>query len=78
MEPSPLTQQTRPAVFKPKVVQLYEQLFEEAVEKPEGFWHELFLLKPDAASLRNALADLSADDLLHQQVRPSPWPAIVF
>ncbi|KAJ9645935.1 hypothetical protein H2199_002978 [Coniosporium tulheliwenetii] len=71
MEPSPLTQQTRPAVFKPKVIKLYEQLFEEAVEKPEGFWHELFLLKPDAASLRSVLADLSVDDLLHQQVDPN-------
>lgn len=27
MEPSPLTQQARPEVFKPKVVELYEQLF---------------------------------------------------
>ena len=27
MDPSPLTQQARPEVFKPKVVELYERLF---------------------------------------------------
>lgn len=27
MESSPLTQQTRPEAFKPKIVQLYENLF---------------------------------------------------
>ena len=35
--------------------------------KPEGFWRELFLLKPDMTRLGQTLEDLSADDLLHHQ-----------
>src|ERR1700743_1685519 len=41
---------------------------EEEVEKHEVFWEEFFLHKPDPASLKAILADLSADDLLHFQV----------
>ncbi|KAF2433094.1 DUF1741-domain-containing protein [Tothia fuscella] len=72
MEASPLSQQTRPESFQPKVVRLYESLFkdEDDVQKSEGFWLELFLLKPDPKSLRSLLTDLSADDLLHLQAHP--------
>ncbi|KAI9812386.1 MAG: hypothetical protein M1832_000421 [Thelocarpon impressellum] len=69
MEPSPLTQQTRPESFQQKIVELYEGLFkeDEDVEKSEGFWREFFLLRPDKASLQRIQGDLSADDLLHLQ-----------
>jgi len=71
MEASPLTQQARPQTFQPKIVHLYEELFkeDEEVEKPEGFWQEFFLHKPDGGSLRQLLHDLSPDELLHFQVR---------
>lgn len=71
MEASPLTQQARPQTFQPKIVHLYESLFkeDEEEEKPEGFWQEFFLHKPDAASLRDILGELSPEDLLHRQVR---------
>lgn len=70
MEPSPLTLQSRPDYFQPKVVRLYESLFKEEKEIPksEGFWEEFFLLKPDPKSLRRILDSLSPDDLLHFQV----------
>lgn len=73
MEASPLTQQARPETFQPKIVHLYEELLkdEEEVEKPEGFWQEFFLHKPDATSLRKILDDLGPDELLHFQVQPS-------
>ncbi|GAB7349143.1 hypothetical protein MBLNU459_g8085t1 [Dothideomycetes sp. NU459] len=53
MEVSPLKQETRPDTFEPKVVQLYRQLLKvgDDDEKPEGFWRELFLLKPDTDRL---------------------------
>lgn len=38
-------------------------------DKPEGFWAELFLLKPDAARLRQILEDTDAEYLIHLQVR---------
>ena len=71
METSPLTQQARPQTFQPKIVHLYESLFkeDEEEEKPEGFWQEFFLHKPEAVSLRKILGELSAEDLLHRQVR---------
>ncbi|KAK8165689.1 hypothetical protein BKA80DRAFT_271969 [Phyllosticta citrichinensis] len=71
MEPSPLTQQSRPETFTPKIVQLYELLFTEQDDEPEfseGFWQEFFLLKPDPPRLRRVLGDLSADAMLHFQV----------
>jgi hypothetical protein len=70
MEASPLTLQTRPDTFQPKIAQLYESLFkeEEEIPKSEGFWEEFFLLKPDPSSLRKILGALTADDLLHFQV----------
>jgi hypothetical protein len=70
MEASPLTLQTRPDTFQPKIAQLYESLFkeEEEIPKSEGFWEEFFLLKPDPTSLRDILGALTADDLLHFQV----------
>lgn len=71
-------------MLKPKVVDLYESLFQvdspnantqfyvltvqvhdEDFEQTEGFWRELFLLKPDPASLREIVGRISADDLLH-------------
>lgn len=70
MEPSPLTQQSRPESFQPKIVRLYETLFredEEDYDLSEGFWQEFFLLRPDAASLKRILGYLGADDLLHLQ-----------
>ncbi|KAI9717069.1 MAG: hypothetical protein M1812_005004 [Candelaria pacifica] len=69
MEPSPLTQQARPEFFQQKVVQLYQALFSDEgdTETSDGFWQEFFLLRPDKASLRRLLADLSADDLLRFQ-----------
>ncbi|KAI9768561.1 MAG: hypothetical protein M1840_004758 [Geoglossum simile] len=71
MEQSPLTQQARPESFQPKIVGLYEALFkdDEDVDRSEGFWREFFLLRPDPASLRQILADLSADDLLNLQAQ---------
>jgi hypothetical protein len=74
MDASPLTQQSRPESFQPKIVHLYESLFkeEEEIAKPEGFWGEFFLHKPDPASLRDILRTLSPDDLLHFQVWPAP------
>ncbi|KAJ8605038.1 hypothetical protein MRB53_041583 [Persea americana] len=56
MEQSPLSQQERPAQFKPKIATLYEALFQE-----------LFLLKPEVASLKGILDAVSADTLLHHQ-----------
>ncbi|PHH55088.1 hypothetical protein CFIMG_002935RA [Ceratocystis fimbriata CBS 114723] len=82
MEPSPLTRQVQPdQVFKPKVVKLYEELFkstdsdpsfsddDELDEKPEGYWRELFLLKPDGPALRAVLAALPASALLQYETR---------
>lgn len=71
METSPLTQQARPQTFQPKIVHLYESLFkeDEEEEKAEGFWQEFFLHKPEAVGLRKILGELSAEDLLHRQVR---------
>ena len=93
MEQSPLTQQSRPEIFKPKVVYLYETLFAQVRpaepfhewspletdigqsdddthehEISEGFWQELFLLKPNPPGLQRVLAALSAEDLIHLQV----------
>lgn len=73
---SPLTQQSRPGTFEPKIVQLYQQLFslDHEVEEslpPEGFWRELFLLKPEKQKLYDVLEPLTADQLSHLQVRHS-------
>jgi len=70
IDQSPLTLQTRPEVFEPKIVQLYRQLFREHEdeEKSEGFWKELFLLRPDILHLTQILEDTSADYLLQVQV----------
>ncbi|KFY52512.1 hypothetical protein V496_08388 [Pseudogymnoascus sp. VKM F-4515 (FW-2607)] len=69
MEPSPLTQQSRPEVFQQKIVELYDALFkdDEGGDKSEGFWTEFFLLKPDLATLRRILGGLSPSDLLNLQ-----------
>ncbi|KAI9804810.1 MAG: hypothetical protein M1825_001178 [Sarcosagium campestre] len=77
MEQSPLVLQARPHSFQPKIVELYQSLFEthpdgaEEADKPEGFWLEFFLLKPDKAKLHRIVADLGPDDLLqlHCQTR---------
>ncbi|KAL4970810.1 ARMH3 family protein [Aspergillus stella-maris] len=68
---SPLTQQSRPEIFKPKVVQLYENLFQiqDYVEPSEGFWRELFLLPPDRAQLNSILEALTPDETLNLQVQ---------
>ncbi|KAI1506447.1 hypothetical protein F5X99DRAFT_415249 [Biscogniauxia marginata] len=71
MDASPLTQQARPEIFQQKIVHLYEALFKDDVDtegdKPEGFWLEFFLLKPDRASLYKILDDLGPDDLINIQ-----------
>ncbi|KAI2642119.1 hypothetical protein GGS21DRAFT_501216 [Xylaria nigripes] len=72
MEASPLAQQARPEVFQQKIVKLYEALLKDDVDnegdKPEGFWREFFLLKPDRASLLQILSnDFGPDDLIHIQ-----------
>ncbi|KFY16941.1 hypothetical protein V492_01003 [Pseudogymnoascus sp. VKM F-4246] len=69
MEPSPLTQQSRPEVFQQKIVELYDGLFkdDEGGDKSEGFWTEFFLLKPDLATLRRILGAISPSDLLNLQ-----------
>ncbi|QKX55668.1 uncharacterized protein TRUGW13939_02765 [Talaromyces rugulosus] len=66
MEASPLTQQARPEIFQPKIVQLYETLFklENHVEPSEGFWREFFLLPPDTVHLHRILDGFTADDTL--------------
>ncbi|GAP92343.1 putative DUF1741-domain-containing protein [Rosellinia necatrix] len=71
MEASPLTQQARPEIFQQKIVKLYEALFQDdadlEADKPEGFWREFFLLKPDRASLLKILDDFGPDDLIQLQ-----------
>ena len=41
-------------------------------EKSEGFWTELFLLKPDTAKLRQILEDTDAEYLIHLQAGRFP------
>ncbi|OAL51156.1 DUF1741-domain-containing protein [Pyrenochaeta sp. DS3sAY3a] len=70
MEPSPLTQDSRPDAFQPKIIRLYETLFkddDEDAELSEGFWQEFFLHRPDAAGLKRILAAIGPDEMLHQQ-----------
>lgn len=70
MEVSPLTQQTRPSSFQPKVAQLYLDLFKQEDEEfaeSDGFWEEFFLLKPDKPRLKQRLEELTADDIIHLQ-----------
>ncbi|KAL1998273.1 hypothetical protein VTN02DRAFT_6494 [Thermoascus thermophilus] len=77
MEASPLTQQSRPETFKPKIVQLYETLFRttEYAQPTEGFWREFFLLPPDRAQLRAILDKLSPDDMLSLQAQTQQFVA---
>ncbi|GAB7329524.1 hypothetical protein MBLNU13_g01293t2 [Cladosporium sp. NU13] len=69
---SPLTQQQRPDYFEPKIVTLYRDSFRdvEGQEHTEGFWRELFLLKPDLARLKQILEDIDAEYLLHAPHQP--------
>jgi len=75
MEPSPLTQVSRPETFQPKILRLYETLLahdddgddDEHVELSDGFWEEFFLHRPDHAGLRRLLAAMSPDEMLHRQ-----------
>ena len=70
MEASPLTQQERPISLQPKIVRLYDDLFEDDNEQmleSNGFWREFFLLSPDAPRLRQKLEGLYPADLLHFQ-----------
>ncbi|KAI1612644.1 hypothetical protein EDD37DRAFT_562530 [Exophiala viscosa] len=73
---SPLTQLLRPDSFEPKIVQLYLHLFNVLANEDtdedvpsEGFWRELFLLKPDKQRLYDILAPLTANDLLHMHTQ---------
>ncbi|KAJ9605507.1 hypothetical protein H2200_010164 [Cladophialophora chaetospira] len=71
---APLTQQSRPDSFEPKITQLYLHLFnvlpnedaDDAVPS-EGFWRELFLLKSDKQRLYDILEPMTASDLVHMQ-----------
>ncbi|GAM85236.1 hypothetical protein ANO11243_032400 [Dothideomycetidae sp. 11243] len=67
MEQSPLTLQERPETFEAKIVQLYRELFQDPDEydKAEGFWRELFLLRPDLVQLKSLLDQSEPDYLLH-------------
>ena len=70
MEASPLTQQERPSSLQPKIVRLYDILFEDDNEQmleSNGFWREFFLLSPDTTKLRHKLEGLYPGDLLHFQ-----------
>ncbi|CAI7672643.1 unnamed protein product [Penicillium viridicatum] len=71
MDASPLTQQSRPESFKPKIVQLYENLFKapDDADPSEGFWRELFLLPPDRNQLHAILDHLSPDDTIGLQIQ---------
>ncbi|KAJ5823156.1 hypothetical protein N7447_005496 [Penicillium robsamsonii] len=71
MDASPLTQQSRPESFTPKIVQLYENLFKAAddADPSEGFWRELFLLPPDRNQLHAILDHLSPDDTIGLQIQ---------
>ncbi|KAJ5264372.1 hypothetical protein N7505_008293 [Penicillium chrysogenum] len=71
MDASPLTQQSRPESFKPKIVQLYENLFTatDDAEPSEGFWRELFLLPPDRNQLHAILDNWSPDDTIGLQIQ---------
>lgn len=40
-------------------------LQDEHAEPSEGFWRELFLLRPDCSALRRILDNLSTNALLH-------------
>ena len=73
---SPLTQQLRPDVFEPKIVQLYLHLFNalanddvDGAIPTEGFWREFFLLKPDKQRLFDILEPMTASELLHINVQ---------
>ncbi|KAF2470707.1 DUF1741-domain-containing protein [Lindgomyces ingoldianus] len=67
MEPSPLTQVSRPDSFQPKIVHLYETLLDDEYDLSEGFWEEFFLHRPDGAGLRRLLDGLGPDDMLQLQ-----------
>ncbi|EFX06266.1 duf1741 domain containing protein [Grosmannia clavigera kw1407] len=56
----------RPEVFKPKIVQLYDELFsdEDFLVASDGFWTEFFLLRPDRSALRHRIEALSPPQLL--------------
>ncbi|KAK2748858.1 hypothetical protein FQN55_004000 [Onygenales sp. PD_40] len=66
MEASPLTQQSRPDTFQPKIVTLYEHLFlnPEFTDPSEGFWREFFLLPPDRLRLSQILDTITPDGVL--------------
>ncbi|KAL8838250.1 MAG: hypothetical protein Q9176_005179 [Flavoplaca citrina] len=71
MQASPLTQQHRPSSFQPKIDSLYEEIFETRddaeLDFDDGFWREVFLLRPDKSNLRRRLENISVDDLLRIQ-----------
>ncbi|OAL68156.1 hypothetical protein A7C99_0553 [Trichophyton rubrum] len=69
MESSPLTQQTRPETFQPKIVKLYETLLfnSDYAHPTEGFWREFFLLQPDRVYLSKMIASINSHDILHLQ-----------
>ncbi|TKA33063.1 hypothetical protein B0A54_14724 [Friedmanniomyces endolithicus] len=66
---SPLTQQARPEIFEPKVVGLYKRLFTNVHddEIPQGFWAELFLLRPDLPRLQQVLENADSGLLIQSQ-----------
>ena len=74
---SPLTQQLRPDIFEPKIIQLYLHIFnvlpnDDTLNDPtpsEGFWREFFLLKPDKQRLFEILEPITASELLHMNLQ---------
>ena len=50
-----------------RVAEKYQEVEDE--EKSEGFWGELFLLKPDLPQFREILENTDPEFLIHIQVR---------
>lgn len=63
MEKSPL-KQVEKGELKPKVLELYDQLFDNNVKKSNKYWNEFFLLRCNVPALVNILEPLSPDYLL--------------
>jgi hypothetical protein len=82
MEPSPLTQDSRPEIFQPKIIRLYETLFKVRADwssvalprtelltsrQEDDEDTELFLHRPDPAGLKRILESVPPDEMLHLQ-----------
>lgn len=63
---SPLVRMER-GELKPKVLTLYDQLFDDESKKPKGFWTEFYLLRCNRDYLRQILVDASPELLLSKK-----------